>query len=229
MWNETEEDSHVEEDYSPVEEDSPLGEDESYNEETSFDEDDSSIESNPFEFKSCSEVISKSGESSEPLFLAECEIDRTSFRGPWTNWIRWKKSAKPIASTKRRGKSNLAIITDDLFIKSCSLIGFLIYYSRVLEFRSESVTLCARVLAYNFAIEDVERAWPLVPDHLRLRIAFWSFPDNREDLLSSYLANGSIHEYERATHYFSVENVDNPVQVGNKMLAFIDDLHRLSA
>ena len=72
--------------------------------------------------------------------------------------------------------------------------------------------LCSRVVAHNFPIEAVEHDWPDVPEWLKLRIAYWSFPDNQDDIrLYSCLANGSDEEFVSGERLQSNELVQNPL------------------
>lgn len=42
--------------------------------------------------------------------------------------------------------------------------------------------LCAREVAWHIPFEQVEKMYPPVPEEVQLEIAFWSFPDNEEDI-----------------------------------------------
>lgn len=79
-------------------------------------------------------------------------------------------------------------------------------------------TLCelsARCVASHIPFELVEHFYPPVPEQLQLRIAFWSFPDNEEDIrLYSCLANGSADEFLRGEHLFRAKTVKEPLQIG---------------
>lgn len=79
-------------------------------------------------------------------------------------------------------------------------------------------TLCelsARCVASHIPFELVEHVYPPVPEQLQLRIAFWSFPDNEEDIrLYSCLANGSADEFQRGEHLFRSKSVKDPLQIG---------------
>lgn len=79
-------------------------------------------------------------------------------------------------------------------------------------------TLCelaARCVASHIPFELVEHVYPPVPEQLQLRIAFWSFPDNEEDIrLYSCLANGSAEEFQRGEHFFRLRSVKDPLQIG---------------
>ena len=79
-------------------------------------------------------------------------------------------------------------------------------------------TLCelaARCVASHIPFELVERFYPPVPEQLQLRIAFWSFPDNEEDIrLYSCLANSSADEFQRGEHFFKGKAVVDPLQIG---------------
>jgi hypothetical protein len=75
--------------------------------------------------------------------------------------------------------------------------------------------LTARCIAAHIPFELVEHVYPPVPEQLQLRIAFWSFPDNEEDIrLYSCLANGSADEFQRGEHLFKNRGVKDPLQIG---------------
>lgn len=75
--------------------------------------------------------------------------------------------------------------------------------------------LTARCVASHIPFELVEHVYPPVPEQLQLRIAFWSFPDNEEDIrLYSCLANGSADEFQRGEHLFKNRAVKDPLQIG---------------
>lgn len=76
--------------------------------------------------------------------------------------------------------------------------------------------LCSRVVAAHIAFEVVEQAWQPVPEPLQLRIAFWSFPDNEEDIrLYSCLANGAADEFNKGENLYKSRAVKEPLQIGN--------------
>lgn len=75
--------------------------------------------------------------------------------------------------------------------------------------------LAARCVASHIPFELVEHVYPSVPEQLQLRIAFWSFADNEEDIrLYSCLANGSAEEFHRGEHLFKTCAVQDPLQIG---------------
>ncbi|XP_017765820.1 PREDICTED: uncharacterized protein LOC108554913, partial [Eufriesea mexicana] len=82
---------------------------------------------------------------------------------------------------------------------------------------TEVPTLCelaARCVAAHIPFELVEHVYPPVPEQLQLRIAFWSFPDNEEDIrLYSCLANGSADEFQRGENYFRSMSVQDALQI----------------
>lgn len=86
-------------------------------------------------------------------------------------------------------------------------------------------TLCelaARCVASHIPFELVERFYPPVPEQLQLRIAFWSFPDNEEDIrLYSCLANSSADEFQRGEHFFKGKAVVDPLQIGFHLSASV--------
>jgi len=75
--------------------------------------------------------------------------------------------------------------------------------------------LAARCVASHIPFELVERVYPPMPEQLQLRIAFWSFPDNEEDIrLYSCLANGSADEFQRGDSLFKAKHVKDALQIG---------------
>jgi len=100
----------------------------------------------------------------------------------------------------------------------CSISNILFpdYFFCISEGSPASLTeLSARFVAAHIPFELVERVYPPVPEQLQLRIAFWSFPDNEEDIrLYSCLANGSSEEYNRGDHLFRNRAVLEPLQIG---------------
>jgi hypothetical protein len=75
--------------------------------------------------------------------------------------------------------------------------------------------LSARCVASHIPFELVERVYPPMPEQLQLRIAFWSFPDNEEDIrLYSCLANGSADEFQRGDSLFKAKHVKEALQIG---------------
>ena len=54
-----------------------------------------------------------------------------------------------------------------------------------------------------------------MPEQLQLRIAYWSFPDNEEDIrLYSCLATGSADEFQRGEILYKQKAVKDPLQIG---------------
>lgn len=75
--------------------------------------------------------------------------------------------------------------------------------------------LAAKCVASHIPFELVEHVYPPVPEQLQLRIAFWSFPDNEEDIrLYSCLANGAADEFTRGEHLVRNNMVKDPLQIG---------------
>lgn len=75
--------------------------------------------------------------------------------------------------------------------------------------------LAAKCVASFIPFELVEHVYPPVPEQLQLRIAFWSFPDNEEDIrLYSCLANSSSDEFNRGDQIFKSGAVKDPLQIG---------------
>lgn len=82
--------------------------------------------------------------------------------------------------------------------------------------------LAARCVASYIPFELVEHVFPPVPEQLQLRIAFWSFPDNEEDIrLYSCLANSSADEFHRGEQLFKNKCVKDPLQIGFHLSATV--------
>ena len=83
--------------------------------------------------------------------------------------------------------------------------------------------LAAREVAASIPFESVERFYPPVPEPLQLRIAFYSFPEQEEDIrLYACLANGSAEEFNRGEHMYKSQAVREPLQIG-----FVAAQHRI--
>lgn len=83
--------------------------------------------------------------------------------------------------------------------------------------------LAARCVASYIPFELVEHVYPPVPEQLQLRIAFWSFPDNEEDIrLYSCLANSSAEEFHRGEQLFKTKCVKDPLQIGFHLSATVN-------
>jgi len=77
------------------------------------------------------------------------------------------------------------------------------------------VELTAKRVALDIPFEVVERFHQPVPENLQLRIAYWSFPDNEEDIrLYSCLANGNVDEFSKGQTLFENKSVENLLQIG---------------
>lgn len=76
--------------------------------------------------------------------------------------------------------------------------------------------LAAKCVASFIPFELVEHVYPPVPEQLQLRIAYWSFPDNEEDIrLYSCLANSSADEFHRGDQLFKNRLVKDSLQIGS--------------
>lgn len=64
------------------------------------------------------------------------------------------------------------------------------------------VELSAKQVAFHIPFEVVEKVYPPVPEQLQLRIAYWSFPENEEDI--RYYYNNFF-----LSHYPSLINLDS--------------------
>ncbi|KAK2093048.1 Zinc finger SWIM domain-containing protein 8 [Saguinus oedipus] len=84
------------------------------------------------------------------------------------------------------------------------------------------VELSAKQVAFHIPFEVVEKVYPPVPEQLQLRIAFWSFPENEEDIrLYSCPANGSADEFQRGDQLFRMRAVKDPLQIGFHLSATV--------
>lgn len=94
-----------------------------------------------------------------------------------------------------------------------------ILFKILFKFSESPVTtlteLAAKCVASFIPFELVEHVFPPVPEQLQLRIAFWSFPDNEEDIrLYSCLANSSADEFHRGEQLYRNRSVKEPLQIG---------------
>ncbi|XP_039624044.1 zinc finger SWIM domain-containing protein 8 isoform X3 [Polypterus senegalus] len=84
------------------------------------------------------------------------------------------------------------------------------------------VELSAKQVAFHIPFEVVEKVYPPVPEQLQLRIAYWSFPENEEDIrLYSCLANGSADEFQRGEQLYRMKAVRDPLQIGFHLSATV--------
>lgn len=75
--------------------------------------------------------------------------------------------------------------------------------------------LAAKTVAHHIPFEVVEKMYPTIPENLQLRIAFWSFPENEEDIrLYSCLANGSPDEFQKGEVLVRSKLLENVLQIG---------------
>jgi SWIM zinc finger len=116
------------------------------------------------------------------------------------NWRGWKK---PLPNTNATlfGSNSSRKPSDDL---------------------SSLTELSALCVASYIPFELVEHFYPPVPEQLQLRIAFWSFPENEEDIrLYSCLANSSADEFHRGEQLFKSKCVKDPLQIGFHLSASV--------
>ncbi|CAG9823361.1 unnamed protein product, partial [Phaedon cochleariae] len=87
--------------------------------------------------------------------------------------------------------------------------------------------LAAKRVASHIPFELVEHVYPPVPEQLQLRIAFWSFADDEEDIrLYSCLANGSADEFSKGEGLFRNRMVKDPLQIGFHLSASVQQSPR---
>ncbi|KAJ8948389.1 hypothetical protein NQ314_008429 [Rhamnusium bicolor] len=106
---------------------------------------------------------------------------------------------------------------------------FIIHFSFIpdLQHVPSLTELAARCVASHIPFELVEHVYPPVPEQLQLRIAFWSFPDNEEDIrLYSCLANGSADEFSRGENLHRNHMVKDPLQIGFHLSASVQQTPR---
>lgn len=117
------------------------------------------------------------------------------------NWRGWKRPSPNISNSFGSGAPRK--LTDDQQLISLT-------------------ELAARCVASFIPFELVEHFYPPVPEQLQLRIAFWSFPDNEEDIrLYSCLANSSADEFHRGEQLFKNKCVKDPLQIGFHLSATV--------
>jgi hypothetical protein len=77
------------------------------------------------------------------------------------------------------------------------------------------VNLCAKYIAESIPFESVESYPEPVPEELQLKITFFSFPDNIDNIrLYSCLANGNVDEYLRGELLYQNKSVRKIIQIG---------------
>ena len=109
------------------------------------------------------------------------------------NWRGWKKPGKQNATGNGNKKEILSL-----------------------------VELSAREVASSIPFELVEKFYPPVPEELQLRIAFWSFPEDEEDIrLYSCLANGCAEEFNKGEYLVKNRSVVDPLQIGFHLSATV--------
>lgn len=119
------------------------------------------------------------------------------------NWRGWKKPSPYISNSSFGGSGAPKKLTED---------------DRLISLTE----LAARCVASFIPFELVEHVYPPVPEQLQLRIAFWSFPDNEEDIrLYSCLANSSADEFHRGEVLFKNRCVKDPLQIGFHLSATV--------
>lgn len=121
------------------------------------------------------------------------------------NWRGWKRSVCPTISGFNSSNNSGADLLD-------------VTEQRVLPL----VELAAQSVARHFPFEVVETVNPPVPEQLHLRIAFWSFPDNEEDIrLYACLANGSPDLFNRAEDLLRKKAIKDMLQIGFHLSASV--------
>lgn len=96
-----------------------------------------------------------------------------------------------------------------------NIFGFALLFTRSDSQVTTLTELAAKCVASFIPFELVEHVFPPVPEQLQLRIAYWSFPDNEEDIrLYSCLANSSADEFHRGDQLYRNRAVKDPLQIG---------------
>lgn len=88
------------------------------------------------------------------------------------------------------GKTNLDVLFFCLFFSQCVKAEMNMFDFHLLSFFPSLsdgqviplVELSAKQVAFHIPFEVVEKVYPPVPEQLQLRIAYWSFPENEEDI-----------------------------------------------
>lgn len=121
-------------------------------------------------------------------------------------WTHWFEIVQTSFSTMKS-----SILWVNLFRRSVFKSGYnqSLKFEVIAENAVPSLTeLAAKCVASHIPFELVEHVYPPVPEQLQLRIAFWSFPDNEEDIrfvlfsffypiIISYLTTTLILDYTR--------------------------------
>ncbi|KAJ8022267.1 Zinc finger SWIM domain-containing protein 8 [Holothuria leucospilota] len=119
------------------------------------------------------------------------------------NWRGWKKPGGSERSSDRPVHLN---------------VGSVASVGAVPDKDPEVLPLCelaAKTVAHHIPFEVVEKMYPEIPENLQLRIAFWSFPENEEDIrLYSCLANGSPDEFQKGELLVRSKLLENVLQIG---------------
>ena len=128
------------------------------------------------------------------------------------NWRGWRKNTANAGSSPGVSASNVWKFPAPVSMSSSSQDGHVF----------SLVELAAKEVACNIPFEIVEHAFPPVPEELQLRIAFWSFPENEEDIrLYSCLANGSADEFIRGESLLRNKSVKDMLQIGFHLSATV--------
>ena len=82
--------------------------------------------------------------------------------------------------------------------------------------------ISSRVAARHYPFEVIERHSNPIPEPLQLRIAYWSFPDNEDEIrLYSCLACGSNDKFKLGESLVKSGNVQNVLQIGKSIMIFM--------
>lgn len=99
------------------------------------------------------------------------------------------------------------------------------YFSRALDKKGNVLSLtelAAREVASSVPFECVEKFPQPVPEPIMLRIAYYSFPEQEEDIrLYACLANGSPDEFNRGETMYKNKAVREPLQIGFHLSATV--------
>ncbi|XP_075158821.1 zinc finger SWIM domain-containing dorado [Haematobia irritans] len=127
----------------------------------------------------------------------------------YNNWRGWKKpSSFGIGNTSATTAGGIDALPDGPGVRGSDVPTL--------------TELAAKCVASYIPFELVEHVYPPVPEQLQLRIAFWSFPDNEEDIrLYSCLANSSSDEFNRGDQLFKTGAVKEPLQIGFHLSATV--------
>ena len=141
------------------------------------------------------------------------------------NWRGWKKTAATTTPSTMNYNYNAASVNHAFMNIGQTRTNFGRGYITSDGSVMSLTEIAAREVASYIPFEVVETRPDPVPDELQLRIAFWSFPDNEEDIrLYSCLANGSSDEFTKGENLLKAKCVKDLLQIGFHLSASVHPL-----